>query len=132
MARRGAAWHPRNITTTFRGTVLRHGLAPLRPISGNAESAGGDRIAVWGQSSLAWAVWLGAATLVDLDLVMRAVPPGDLGTEMKALVDRLTALPRMARLMTKRAVLAAMSAPGFQTNEFEPFLASLSIHARGG
>jgi enoyl-CoA hydratase/carnithine racemase len=70
--------------------------------------------------------------LVDLDLVMQAVPSEDLAAATEALVGRLRRLPHIGRLMTKRAVQAAVAAPGLQTNEYEPFLASLSIHARGG
>ena len=61
---------------------------------------------------------------------MQAVAPEDLGAAADALVERLRRLPHMGRLMTKRAVQAAAAAPGLQTNEYEPFLASLSIHVR--
>ncbi len=69
--------------------------------------------------------------LVRLGLVMKSVPAAELRTETRSLVERILEAPQIGRLMTKRAILAAASAPGFLTGAYEPFLASLSIHARG-
>jgi enoyl-CoA hydratase/carnithine racemase len=69
--------------------------------------------------------------LVQLGLVMKSVPVDELQAETESLVGRILESPQIGRLMTKRAILAAASAPGFLTGAYEPFLASLSIHARG-
>ena len=69
--------------------------------------------------------------LARLDLVMEVVPHDGLRAATDRLVERLLEVPRIGRSMTKRAVLAVIGAPGFVTAGHEPFLASLSIHARG-
>jgi len=74
---------------------------------------------------------LDAAELARLDLVMEVVPPSELEAATGRLVERLLEIPHAGRLMAKRAVAATAAAPGFLTNAFEPFLASLGIAARG-
>lgn len=70
--------------------------------------------------------------LVRRDLFTAVVTPADLAPVLEKVVARLLAMPRLARLMTKRTAAAAIAAPGFATNGYEPFLASLGIAARSG
>ncbi len=72
-----------------------------------------------------------ANELLDLGLVMEVVPADRLAARVDALVETLLEAPPIARSMTKRAVAVAASAPGFSSSALDPFLASLSIHARG-
>ena len=64
------------------------------------------------------------------DLVIDVVPPGELGAATDRLVASLLETAPLARLMAKRAVAAAVAAPGFATNVYEPFLAALGIATR--
>lgn len=72
-----------------------------------------------------------AEAMRSLGLVMDVVAPGALDAAVDSLVAKLLKTPPLARSMTKRAAAAASAAPGFATAALDPFLASLSIHARG-
>lgn len=74
---------------------------------------------------------LDAAELKQHDLVMDLVPLEGLAAATDRLVSHLLEAPQIGRSMTKRAIHATATSPGFDTGAFEPFLASLSIHARG-
>lgn len=69
--------------------------------------------------------------LVSLGLVLEVVAVDALAVATDRLVANLLETPLIGRLMTKRAVAAATAAPGLMTASYEPFLASLSIAARG-
>lgn len=71
-----------------------------------------------------------ASELLALDLVMKVVAAHQLAAETDELVERVLASPQVARAMAKRAVAAAAAAPGFSTNAFEPFLATLGVMLR--
>lgn len=75
---------------------------------------------------------IGTDDLVALDLILKAVPASTLAAETDALVAQLLEAPQIARLMAKRAVAAAVAAPGFATGGFEPFLATLGVMTRPG
>ena len=75
---------------------------------------------------------IGPVELQQLDLFAAVAPPG----ELVAVADRITAKllshPFLVRSMTKRAIAAAVAAPAFTINVYEPFLASLGVAARDG
>lgn len=73
---------------------------------------------------------IGIEELVRHDLFAAVVSAADLPAALDKTVARLLDMPRLARLMAKRATAAAVAAPGFITNGYEPFLATLGIAAR--
>lgn len=72
---------------------------------------------------------LAADELERLRLVLKVVQPNQLDSEVEGIVQTLLKSPALARSMCKHAISTAASAPGFATNELDPFLASLSIYA---
>jgi len=75
---------------------------------------------------------IAADEMSKLDLVMKVVDADDIDKETEALVARVLQSPQIGRLMSKRAVAAAASAPGFITGSYEPFLAALAVIMRDG
>jgi len=73
---------------------------------------------------------LGIDELRQLGLFAEIVTPADLPAAMQRTADTLLSSPLLARQMAKRAIAAAVAAPGFATNGYEQFLASLGIAAR--
>ena len=69
--------------------------------------------------------------LLRLDLISELVPSEKLEAATSLLVDKVLQTPHLARVMTKRAVAAAWTSPGFAAGAFEPQLAALSLAFRG-
>jgi len=72
-----------------------------------------------------------APMLRSLELVLDVVPAEALAERTDRLVAQMLATSALGRLMTKRAVIAAASAPGFAASAFDPLLAAFSIERRG-
>jgi enoyl-CoA hydratase/carnithine racemase len=102
------------IALTWSGIPL---LAPL---------IGADRL----KRALLLRETIGIEELARHGLFAAVVAAADLPATLDRTVETLLGMPRLARLMAKRATAAAVAAPGFVTNGYEPFLASLGIAAR--
>ena len=72
-----------------------------------------------------------AARMLGLGLFIEVVDASSLADRCTSLVQQLLAVSPLVRLMTKRAVTAAASAPGFATAAFDPLLAAFAIRERG-